>query len=52
MELINNVNDDDMNNFLEDANLENTLMVINLISQHSMFFMDTKYLLSTISVCI
>ena len=52
MELINNVNDDDMNNFLEDTNLEITLMVINLISQHSIVFMDKNYLLSTISVCI
>ena len=52
MELTNNVNDDDMNNFLKDANLENILMVINLISQHSIFFMDKNYLLSTISVCI
>ena len=52
MELTNNVNDDDMNNFLKDTNLENTLMVINLISQHSIFFMDKTYLLSTISVCI
>ena len=52
MELINNVNDDDMDHFLEDTNLENIMMVINLISQHSIFFMDKNYLLSTISVCI
>ena len=52
MELINNVSDDDMDHFLEDTNLENMLMVNNLISQHSIFFMDNNYLLSTISFCI